>query len=375
LRYAQLSAIALFLFLSGCGGGQNQAALPALNDASTTSRVVSEAAIDALPQPLSTPVAASNDLLYIGNQGTNSITVYHHDAQGNTPPLYTIAGPNTQLNNPGQLSEDAAGNLYVANGPSVLVFAHGAHGNVAPIRKISGPATGIVSVWGVTVDKTTGKIFVLSEVPNVQEFHPDTTLMRFPPNANGNATPFAIEPTGLNVDGPTEISSDSTGQKLFIKDGGEIGSNAAGAGIYEFGKQFSAATNGPVVSFVFAGGVVDDPATKTYLSTAYYQSCANSSTYLVNSGILRLAEGASGTAEVLGDLPCTFTIAPKPISLITSAANCSQLAIGYLRNIYAVCGSAIKVYTPQSNGDVKPLRVLSGRATNISGPFGIYEGK
>jgi len=154
-----------------------------------------EAQSDAAVYPLSIPVPSSNDLLYVGNIGNNSITIYKQDAQGDTAPLKVIAGSKTGINNPGQLSEDAQGNLYVANNASpaaststaygsVLVFAHGANGNTAPIRKLVGPATdliGVLGVQGLTVDKRTGKIFVITQLPDPQPSR-NNQLLRFPPD-------------------------------------------------------------------------------------------------------------------------------------------------------------------------------------------------
>ena len=153
-------AILWFLpFLASCNGSTSGNVPQSAPSGSLTSSHISSESRQ--------PPGGSSDLLYIGNIGNNSITVYKHDAQGNTAPLYVIAGPNTEINSPGQLSEDAQGNLYVANGnhlqtsqnPAVLVFAHGANGNVAPIRNLSGPLTGIHDVWAMTVDQTTGEIW------------------------------------------------------------------------------------------------------------------------------------------------------------------------------------------------------------------------
>jgi hypothetical protein len=132
--------------------------------------------------------------LYVGNRGNNSITVYSQNANGNAAPIRTIAGPNTQLNfhvgvgRTGQISQDAAGNLWVANGTaSILIFAHGASGNVAPIGILGGPLTGIVYATALTVDKVTGKIFVFNENGETGQ----SQLLRFPPGAVGNVAPFA----------------------------------------------------------------------------------------------------------------------------------------------------------------------------------------
>ena len=380
-------AVLLFLGLSACSGsggsvsGLPNTAAPA-SDQNNVAPAALEVQSDTLRQPLSTPVPASSDLLYVSNQGNASITVYRHDAQGNAAPLYLIAGSKTGIVSPGQLSEDAQGNLYVANGPwvargNVLVFAHGAKGNVAPIRILAGPATKISwGVYGLTVDQGTGKLFIITQIPKTQAFNPNELLLRFPPNATGNTAPFASESAIGATDPITQLASDSTGLNLIMDNIGEVGGNAVGAGIYTVQKQFPGyAPPEPEAAGVWASGIADDPSTKSYVFSGGYQSCSGPNNVVVNTGIVRFAESANGSVEFLGYLPCTFTLKPAPLSVITSATNCGQLALGYLRNIYAVCGSAIKVFAHDASGNVPPLRVLSGAATKLNAPYGIYEGK
>jgi hypothetical protein len=189
--------VILTCVLSACSAGGGSA--PPLVSAGAgnveQSAATREVQWDAVHPPQATPVPASNDMLYVGNLGNNSITVYHHDAQGNAAPVYVIAGSRTGIKNPGQLAEDAAGNLYVANGsayatdlttPSILVFAHGAKGNVAPIR-------------------------VIAQYPGLSG---TSELLRFPPNANGNTAPFARSATD-SVYVPHQITLDSTGNNLI----------------------------------------------------------------------------------------------------------------------------------------------------------------
>jgi len=157
---------------AACGGGGSSAPVPPPVVAPISPSSVTQE--DANPMWASATV--STDLLYLGNIGNNSISVYKHDAKGNTKPLRVIVGSNTGIDMPGQLSGDAQGHLYVANGsfgttgqsshPAVLVFAAGANGNVTPIRKLAGARTGIHHIDGLVVDKSTGEIFVVDSVPD-----------------------------------------------------------------------------------------------------------------------------------------------------------------------------------------------------------------
>jgi len=366
-----LSILPVLALLSACsGGGSSSGSQPQIPTAAAGSANAAvtpyEAKSDALqvPQPLSVP--ASTDLLYVGNTGNNSITVYHHDIQGNNAPLYVIAGPNTGINSPGQLSGDAAGNLYVANGglnssPSILVFARGANGNVAPIRTLAGPATGMHHVVAMTVDKTTGKIFVVDDSAPLGQ---GANLLRFPPNAGGNEAPFA---SGAIYFWGSELASDSTGKNIIEA---HIPSccHAWSSGIQTLVKQF---TNNATLSPIYAitaqwdNGVADDPTTETYLVTT-------------PTGIQRFAEDTTGYGPNYG---VAASFSPAPSGTITSDTCGTQLAVGYLRNIYVAHGTqsgcpadAVYVYTHDSSGDAVPLRVLSGPATRLNGPYGIYEG-
>jgi hypothetical protein len=209
----------LFPFLAACSGGSTIHPSPSLAPAATTvGSYAGRTAQDNAPSPSfrQSAVRASADLLYVGNVGNNSITVYHHDANGNTSPLYVISGSKTMISQPGQLSEDAVGNLYVTNGyygyfkrlsanPGILVFAHGAHGNVAPIRMLlAGTTTKFHNPEAMIVDQATGKIFVsdtlaVAEGPNDPCYGPsEDILLRFPPNATGHTAPFATVATACD---------------------------------------------------------------------------------------------------------------------------------------------------------------------------------
>jgi hypothetical protein len=363
------------------GGSSTSNALPRAMTAPQSSEigasVLSEAQSDALQQTQPLLRRDAPDLLYVGNIGNNSITVYRHDAHGNTAPLRVIAGSNTGLNNPGQLSEDAQGNLYVANGslfepstnPGILVFAHGVKGNVAPLRKLN-PATGLIRIEAMTVDKKTGKLFVFEDAGDIRL----PSLLRFPPKAAGNTAPFAR----ASVTFPAlQLASDSTGNNLIEAHFAILASDV-GFGVETLVKQFYNNTSPTVLydtSFFLAAGIADDPTTKTYLAMLDRSQ---------NGGIYRLAENTVGN----GPNPISgVTFAPRPISIITSETCGQQLALGSLRDIYVThskggppfsCTTdtdAVYVYAHDASGNVAPLRVLSGKATNLDEPYGIYVGQ
>jgi hypothetical protein len=385
LKLVFVSAIAFAPFLTSCSGGAGTAPFVSSQTPSQSSTLTSAtSAVESTAQRYAASVPVSNDLLYVSNQGTNSITVYHHDVSENSAPIAVIAGPMTGLNAPGQLSEDAQGNLYVANGvntsfvppiptASILVFAHGANGNVAPIRTISGPATLLhYAIGGLTVDQTTGKIFVVdTDVPFVGN---GGALLRFPPNASGNTSPFAY---GRISNWGNQLASDSTGLNIIEAEIVNCCAYVTG-GVAMMNKQFYNNTAPSYTSRITAlptNGVADDPTTKTYLVTT-------------GNGVMRFVESTNGNGQYTTPLgggyqvhPASFS--PPIVSTLTSETCGGNLVLGYLRNIYVVHSKAtggcptdaVYVYTHDSSGNAPPLRALSGAATQLSSPFGIYEGK
>jgi hypothetical protein len=281
-----------------------------------------------------------------------------------TAPVRVIAGSKTEITHPGELSEDAKGDLYVANGSSLLVFAHAANGNVAPIRKLWGSRTKIHAIEAMTVDQTTGKIFVFDE-PKASD-DGESTLLRFAPAATGDEAPYAAS---LNDFPPAiELANDSTGKNIIEANGVPCCESAI-AGVLTAQKQFAYGTDPSVpygINAFTSAGVADDPTTKTYLAPVGYPG-------LPRAGIYRLAENTDGAFSLSGG---PGTITPAVVSVITSATSCGQLALGYLRNIYAVCGTnAVYVYAHDAKGDVAPIRILHGSATKLDSPYGIYEGQ
>jgi len=317
-----------------------------------------------------TPVADPSYRLYVANAGNNSITVYGAFASGHAAPIATIIGSNTQLSGPGQLSEDASGNLYVANRgtSSILVFAHGANGNVAPIRVIAGPLTGLSYLGAAMFDKPTGQIIAVAELPPDGE----SELLRFAPDATGNEAPLAASQP--NLDPTNEIASDSAGKNI-IEAGGAVCCIWWAAGVETFKKAFP---NGASLGWIYQvnsfpdSGIANDPTTKTYLVSGSDGA---------EQGIFRLDDDTDGHGANDG-VPPNFT--PAVVSVITSDTCGSQLALGDDRNIYVAhstaypgsCASdAVYVYEHDASGNAAPIRVLTGPATQLDQPAGIYEGQ
>jgi len=130
-----------------------------------------------------------------------SITVYPKDAQGDTPPLRIIQGPNAQLSWPTALAvHPDRGELFVANdtGDSVIVFRTDASGDVAPIRVIKGPKTMVKNPTGVALDLENNELWVAN-------FGSHAATV-FPIDAEGDVAPLRVIRSGP-VDAPSPMLS------------------------------------------------------------------------------------------------------------------------------------------------------------------------
>lgn len=127
--------------------------------------------------------------IYVGNgafQGPDSILIFNSSATGNVAPTRTLGGSNTMIGTVKGIALDSAGNIYVANGntgnatPGILEFSAGSMGNVAPIRTISGSATTMGGVGNISLDAA-GNIYLLNNI----------NILKFAPDAMGNVPPIA----------------------------------------------------------------------------------------------------------------------------------------------------------------------------------------
>ena len=159
--------------------------------------------------------------LYVSNytplEKQSNVAVFAPGASGNTPPLRTISGPDTQLQAPSAISLDPAGNLYVidsygaASGCSdptggcwtVNVYAARAAGDAAPVRSIRGPATKLYYAYGSAVDAR-GNVYV------ADGYHVNCCVTVYSAGASGNVKPVrTIQGSRTDLAVPVGIALDS----------------------------------------------------------------------------------------------------------------------------------------------------------------------
>ncbi len=152
-----------------------------------------------------------------GRWNPPSITTFNADANGNTAPLRTIVGEQTQLDWPMGVSLDVErGEMAVANNgdSSILVFKRDASGNTAPIRVIKGGKTGIVGPMNVAFDTKNGELWVSN--------YGDHTGLVFARDASGNVAPKRIlrnAPAGAPTSGfgnPGAVAYDTKRGEIIV---------------------------------------------------------------------------------------------------------------------------------------------------------------
>jgi sugar lactone lactonase YvrE len=147
--------------------------------------------------------------LYVVNGGSQKITVYGPDADGETPPIRTISGEKTRLNLPQGIALDTAGKIYVTNdgagagySQSITIYPAGSSGDVAPIAVISGSRTDLQLPQGIAIDSD-GKIYVAND-GNLEDPAPDAdrydqrpradpadSITVYAPGSSGDVAPIA----------------------------------------------------------------------------------------------------------------------------------------------------------------------------------------
>src|SRR5512135_590002 len=153
------------------------------------------------------PTTPGSNQLFVSNPGVNSITAYPRIASGNTAPLATVSGVNTNIS-VAVITVDAVNQELVAanmNG-AINFYPITASGNAAPSRTIT---TNLTSVYGVYVDTVNNEVLVTDSSTN--------SIAVYSRTATGNATPLrtiAGAATGLNS--PRHLAVDTTNNEIVV---------------------------------------------------------------------------------------------------------------------------------------------------------------
>ncbi len=164
----------------------------------------------------------SGGSLYVANSdggptGGGSVTIYPVGSSGDAAPATTITSSFNGIDSPSGIAVDSAGNIYVANwsgGPgglgSVTIYSAASHGAGPPIATIAGDNTGLNNPLEIAVESN-GSIFVLNS---------DYAITVYPAGSSGDVTPkatFSIDGSGKNY--PAGMAVDDHGDVYVANQG------------------------------------------------------------------------------------------------------------------------------------------------------------
>jgi hypothetical protein len=365
--FVHVASFVLPLGLAACGGGI-PASLPAVAAPLGDVRMQSVAVAQA---PEANAIVASARHLYVGNAGTNALTIYALDASGDAAPVRTIGGRSTGITCLRQAAVDAQGYVYVANltasaqpfgtcgpngGGEILVFAPDANGDAAPVRTIGGPATGIANASAVAV-ASDGAVYVGSFA--VAGGAGNSTLLRFAPGASGDVAPEAsIALAAGIVDGLTLdpylglVASAQPGSASTVTER-----------IAYYKRDLSSGVT--AISYDDPGPLASDPATHTFLGVGT----------LYGPRIDRFADGTTGSYAPAGSATGP-TLNPGLTATLAAGACPAGVAVGPARIVYVAsgCTNAIVAFGPNARGHAAPLRTIAGPDTGLAAPKYVFAG-
>jgi hypothetical protein len=152
--------------------------------------------------------------IYVTNVGSNVINIYAPNATGDAPPIATLGGAKTRIAGPTGIAFNRYDKIYVTDrspsGPStVLEFAPGATGDVPPVATIAGSQTRLQDTNSVAVDAK-GEIFTSNfQSPSGSN---EGYIEVFAPHAHGDALPIrSIQGSNTGMIGNYGIAVDAEG--------------------------------------------------------------------------------------------------------------------------------------------------------------------
>jgi hypothetical protein len=248
------------------------------------------------------------------NQG-GPLAEFAPGSNGDPSPEAEIEGSYTMLCGCGDnlVALDTAGNIYTNDNEagSILVFAAGSNGNVAPIREIAGAYTQPTGLITSITLSNSGQLYV-SEY--AEDHGGSPTILVFAAGANGNVAPIRT------------ISGSNTG-------------------LNQYG----------------ALGLALDGNQVLYVANSCRYGCVGS------DSIVAFAKGANGNATPIRTISGAYTGLATPESVAVHDG------LLYVANTNAAASGtpSITVYHKSANGDVAPLRTITGPYTGMVDPVGI----
>lgn len=243
--------------------------------------------------------------------------------------------------------------MYVTTGtgnPSrLLVFAAGANGNVAPFRRIQGQATGLNTPYGIALDSSRN-IYVANYV-----YIGSVTV--FAVGAHGNVAPIqTISGSNTGLVAPAGIALDA-GRNIYVAT--DHGNNSDAMLLFAAGANGNVAPiqtiSGSNTGLNASSAIALDASGKIFVANYYGRVGYGSVTVF--------AAGANGNVAPVQAIFGSRTQVSFPTGI---AVRGGRIYVASQNCASSSCPSTITVFAVGANGNVRPMRIISGSKTRLS---------
>jgi len=332
----------------------------------------------------------ANGKLYVGNGGTNTITIYPQGGSTGSMPNAVIAGPDTGLTGVGPLAADPKGNLFtLSNGLVLLKYAAGSIGNTVPSMRIPASPQVLTDPVAITVDSK-DNIYVANQLGTAVNKVVPGSIVIF--GARSGAVPkTTISGAATGIVTPRCVAVDSAG-KIYVANDGSIASNvglgpdtssivvfkpgssgnikpiatisgfATGLGQTVTGLAVDGAGNIYVSSILTILAPVPTPVPRQKTPSGAGKPASNYTQYQIQS----FAAGSNGNVAPIA------TIAGDATGLYNTDGG-NGIAVSAAGEIYSANAGAnsVTVYAPGSSGNVSPVATLSRGDAGVGDVMGV----
>lgn len=294
--------------------------------------------------PLGTDIVKT---VYVASRDAGQIVGFPIHGNGNISPSVLISGPHTQVQVPVALAVDKTGHIYAANdsGTQILIFAPNANGDATP-QVLGGSNVPLQATEGIAIDSS-GQIYV-------SDFRANAIYV-FAAGATGNTAPIrTIVGANTQLISPVGMAFDKAGNLLVA--------NVTYNSLKPILK-FSATANGNAAPMSFVGG----PNTQLVAATSV--SVDATGRIIVpafeSSAVLIFKAGAHGNATPVATISGALT----GLTDVTSAGVDPKGEIFAANDDFNTSTYSLFVFPSTANGNVAPIRTISGTNTGITNPF------
>ncbi|HYB92336.1 MAG TPA: hypothetical protein VEC38_14965 [Candidatus Binataceae bacterium] len=301
----------------------------------------------------------TNNTIFVTN--LYDVTAYPIGSWGDVAPLALT----TDMTYPSGIARDLSGRIYTTNAVTntVTVYAANANGNVPPIAVIGGSNTGLTSPLAIALDAS-GQIYVLNSM-----FGSWASITVYPPLGTStgvvNEAPIATIAGGFDL--PAGIAVDSLGNIYVANEtGGPFVPGTEDAGQITVYPPGSNGDTAPIATISGAATGLAQPLAIALDSSgniyvANYHTANTSGNLEYDSSITVYQAGSNGDARPMAIITGSHTLLPDfPQGIVLDSSG----------NLY-VTGGSVNVYPAGSNGNVPPAAIIKGPDTGLDGPYGI----